>query len=359
MPQEKAEVNNVVFGPEIWAAQSNGGISRYIVELANNLNNHVSRNLSLIPKHSNSLVAEIEKPVQIRNLKRDLISISKSFASEKKIYHATYYDFHNLRIAKSLGYLNVITVHDMISEIYPGIPPRFRFVPNQKLKSVLYADGLICVSQSTKNDLMRIYGVPEKKIKVIHLASSFKMETLNDKQRVKKNNIIYVGKRSGYKNFSILLQAFCNSSFLRENYSLIAFGGGDFNSVEEEFISEFNLNEKVIQVNGDDSILRDLYLTSSLLVYPSLYEGFGLPPLEAMSLGCPVITSDVSSMPEVGAGAVLYFDPFNVQMLTTLLEQTLTSEKTLKRLSEMGVVRSREFSWQKTASETYDFYNKL
>ena len=95
------------------------------------------------------------------------------------------------------------------------------------------------------------------------------------------------------------------------------------------------------------------------MVYPSLYEGFGLPPLEAMSLGCPVITSDVSSMPEVGAGAVLYFDPFNVQMLTTLLEQTLTSEKTLKRLSEMGVVRSREFSWQKTASETYDFYNKL
>jgi glycosyltransferase involved in cell wall biosynthesis len=114
-----------------------------------------------------------------------------------------------------------------------------------------------------------------------------------------------------------------------------------------------------VHISGDDSILRNLYLTSKILVYPSLYEGFGLPLIEAMSLGCPVITSRVSSMPEVGSGAALYFDPTDIEDLKRLLEQTLSSAEVLARTVELGLERSKEFSWKNTASLTCDFYDDI
>jgi glycosyltransferase involved in cell wall biosynthesis len=359
VPQRNVDVTSVVFGPEIWAAQTNGGISRYFVELANNLNTLFSGGVAIIPQHSNMQVSNIQRRIGLTNLKEDLFSIAESSKSEKKIYHATYYDNKNLQLAKSLGFKTVITVFDLISEIYPERPPRFRFVPNLKRKSIQSAEGIICISESTRSDLLRIYEVDPKKIKVIHLASSFNIQSIEELGNQRKNNILYVGKRAGYKNFLVLLTAFRESQFLRNNFRLIAFGGGDFDDHENKLISEFGLNDKVIQLSGDDNVLRDLYSSSRALVYPSLYEGFGLPPLEAMALGCPVITSNVSSMPEICGDAVFYFDPSDVQALRNLLEKTLANEKTLERARIIGLARAIEFSWQKTASQTLDFYNNL
>jgi glycosyltransferase involved in cell wall biosynthesis len=329
------------------------------VELANNLSSLVAKCVVLIPQNSNEQVVNIHKLVNLNNFKKDLSLIAKKSNSANSIYHATYYDKKNLRLAKSLGFKTVITVFDMISEIYPERPPRFRYVPNLKKKSILSADGIICISESTKKDLVRIYGLDSKKIQVVHLASSFQLASPDELGNQRKNSILYVGKRGGYKNFSVLLKAFSESKLLRNDFSLIAFGGGNFKDDEKTLISEFGLNNKVIHLNGDDKVLRDLYLSSRVLVYPSLYEGFGLPLLEAMALGCPVITSDVSSMPEIGGGAVFYFDPTDVQALRDLLEQTLLNEKTLQRARNLGLARSNEFSWQETASQTLKFYNTL
>ncbi len=359
MPQKNVDLNTVVFGPEIWAAQTNGGISRYFVELANNLNTYVSKGIALIPPHSNMQVSNIQRRVELNNLKENLASIAESSQSEEKIYHATYYDNRNLRLAKSLGFKTVITVFDLISEIYPERPPRFRYVPNLKRRSIHSAEGIICISESTKNDLVRIYGLDSKKIKVIHLASSFHLGSIQELGNRRKNNLLFVGKRAGYKNFLILLTAFNESLLLRNNFTLVAFGGGDFDDDEKKLISEFGLNDKVIQLSGDDKVLRDLYISSRALVYPSLYEGFGLPPLEAMALGCPVITSNVSSMPEIGGDAVFYFDPTDAHALRNLLEKTLSNEKALEQATRMGLARSAEFSWQETASQTLDFYKNL
>ena len=359
MPEESILENTVVIGPEIWAAQTNGGISRYFVELANGLSSFRPKILVLIPEHSNNQVANLKTTIELKDLKKDLTSISRSCVDQKKIYHATYYDYRNLRLAKSLGFKTVITVFDMISEIYPERPPRFRFPSKLKQKSICLADGIICISESTKKDLVRIYGLDGAKIEVIHLASSFQLESEEELRNPRKDYILYVGKRAGYKNFSLLLQAFGESSFLRNRFTLVAFGGGDFNVDENGYISQTSLQDRVVNVNGDDSVLRDLYLTSRILVYPSLYEGFGLPIIEAMSLGCPVITSNVSSMPEIGSGAALYFDPKNKQELKELLEQTLSSEDGLERKAKMGLARSKEFSWKNMASLTHDFYDYL
>jgi glycosyltransferase involved in cell wall biosynthesis len=356
---KEVRVDTVVIGPEIWAGQTNGGISRYFMELANNLSALVSRGMVLVPQNSNKQVANIQKIVNLTNFKEDLTLIAESSKSAKSIYHATYYDVKNLRLAKSLGFKTVITVFDMISEIYPERSPRLRYFPNLKKKSIHLADGVICISESTKSDLMRIYGLDSKKIEVIHLASSFHLASIDQLGSRRKNNILYVGNRAGYKNFSVLLTAFSESLLLRSDFTLVAFGGGDFDDNEKELISEFGLNDKVIHLSGDDNVLRDLYMSSRVLVYPSLYEGFGLPLLEAMALGCPVITSNVSSMPEIGGDAVFYFDPSDVQALRDLLEQTLSNEKTLERATKMGLARSKEFSWQETTSQTFDFYNNL
>ena len=356
---KKVRVDTVVIGPEIWAGQTNGGISRYFVELTNNLNSMVSRSIVLVPPNSNKQVVKIQKKVNLANFKKDLASIAEASKSTHNIYHATYYDHKNLRLAKSLGYKTVVTVFDMISEIYPEKPPRFRYFPNLKKKSIRSADGIICISESTKNDLVRIYGLNSKKIQVIHLASSFRLASIDELGNQRENYILYVGNRAGYKNFSILLTAFNESLLLRNSFKLVAFGGGDFEEDEKNLISEFDLNNKVIHVSGDDRVLRNLYLSSRILVYPSLYEGFGLPLLEAMALGCPVITSNVSSMPEIGGDAVFYFDPSDALALQDLLEKTLSNEKTLERVRKMGLARSNEFSWQETASQTLDFYNNL
>ena len=356
---KKVRVDTVVIGPEIWAGQTNGGISRYFAELANNLNFSISRGMVLVPQNSNKQVVNIHKKVNLANLKKDLTLIAESSESPNTIYHATYYDDKNLRLAKSLGFKTVITVFDMISEIYPEKPPRFRYFLNLKKKSIRSADGIICISESTKNDLVRIYGLNSKKIQVIHLASSFRLASIDELSKQRENYILHVGNRAGYKNFSILLAAFSDSLLLRNNFTLVAFGGGDFEEDEKKLISEFGLNNKVIQVSGDDMVLRNLYLSSRVLVYPSLYEGFGLPLLEAMALGCPVITSNVSSMPEIGGDAVFYFDPSDAQALQDLLEKTLSNEKALERARQKGLARSNEFSWRETASQTLDFYNKL
>lgn len=359
MPEENILENTVVIGPEIWAAQTNGGISRYFVELVNGLSSFNSKILVLIPEHTNNQVPNLKMTIELNDLKKDLTSISRSCVDQKKIYHATYYDHKNLRVAKSLGFKTVVTVHDMISEIYPERQPRFRFSRDMKMKSICLADGIICVSESTKKDLMSIYGVSEEKIQVIHLASSFQSISHKELRNPRLDYILYVGKRAGYKNFSLLLEAFGESPYLRNRFKLVVFGERDFDLKEKSIISKLSIQERVVHASGDDSILRDLYLTSRILVYPSLYEGFGLPLVEAMSLGCPVITGNVSSMPEVGAGAALYFDPADKQALKELLEQSLSSEDVLARSAELGVARSKEFSWQHTASLTNDFYDNL
>ena len=356
---KEVRADTVVIGPEIWTGQTNGGISRYFVELANKLNSLVSNGMVLVPQNSNKQVANIQKVVNLVNFKENLSSVIKSSNSTKNIYHASYYDAKNLRLAKSLGFKTVITVFDMISEIYPQRPPRLRYFPNLKKKSIHSADGIICISESTKNDLVRIYGLNSKKIQVIHLASSFHLASLDELENQRRNHILYVGSRAGYKNFSVLLTAFNESQLLRNDFILVAFGGGDFDDDEKESISKFGLDEKVIHLSGDDKVLRNLYLSSRVLVYPSLYEGFGLPLLEAMALGCPVITSNVSSMPEIGGDAVFYFDPLDAQALQNLLEQTLSNDQTMERATKMGLARSIEFSWQETASQTLDFYNSL
>ena len=350
----------VALGPEIWAGQKVGGISRYFNELALSLTREKIEIVLIVPNdyagHFSLLNYRTFSVKRFRDFRRTI----RRLGEDGYIYHSTYYNSRNLRCARKYGMPTVVTVFDFISEKYPDPKPRYRQILNEKIESLSLADRVISISHNTKKDLLEYSSTRPERVSVIPLASSFESITSDgDVSKPRSQFILYVGKRDGYKNFSTLLHAFAHGSRMRTQLQLIAFGGGAFTEFEVKEISSLGVAEAVLNVQGTDEELRNLYQNAKLFIYPSLYEGFGLPLLEAMSLGCPVLASNTSSIPEVCGEAAMYFNPESSEELYDLLEKTLTNQPLLDQLSQMGYARSLEFSWEKTASLTLEVYNSL
>ena len=175
------------------------------------------------------------------------------------------------------------------------------------------------------------------------------------------NELLFVGLRGEYKNFDRLVQAVGRSEFLRDNFQIVAFGGGPFSSAERELIDEVHLTQRVRYVAGDDRDLRARYRSARAFIYPSLYEGFGLPVLEAMGCGCPVICARprADRSEEIAGEAAAYFDPTSVTDMQRILENTLSSPERLADLRAKGAFRHSLFSWEKCAVETLEVYRTI
>lgn len=172
--------------------------------------------------------------------------------------------------------------------------------------------------------------------------------------------LLYVGERASYKNFKAFLLAFSGSAWLRDNFRIICFGGGSFRADEMELARELSLKPyQVEQVGGDDGALAAHYQNAAAFVYPSLYEGFGIPPLEAMALGCPVICSNTSSISEVVGDVGEYFDPEHIDSIRTSVEAVLQSSERRAELTRKGFKKCTEYSWERCANETLAIYRGL
>jgi len=172
--------------------------------------------------------------------------------------------------------------------------------------------------------------------------------------------LLYVGLRDGYKNFKRLLRAIASSPQIMKEFDLLAFGGGAFNTAEQDLIKGLGFGVgQVKQLSGGDTVLNSLYKNAAALVYPSTYEGFGLPPLEAMSHQCPVISSDTSSMPEIIAEAGQYFDPHSIESMTCAIEAVVLSTSRTQELIKLGSARQKLFTWERCAQETLSVYLSL
>lgn len=270
------------------------------------------------------------------------------------IYHSTYYKL----LASKFRGKRVVTVYDMIHERFNN--PFYEKDPTVvNKKNICYsADGIICISQSTKNDLIEYLDIDEEKINVIYLANS--LNKSNDfKRLVNDPYILFVGHRSGYKNFDVLFKAYCSNRSIKENFYLVCFGGGNFSKTEQALFDGYNVSGRLKQFAGPDRILTNLYSYASAFIFPSFYEGFGLPVLEAMHLGCPVIISDRSSLPEVAGSAGLYFNPESAEDLSEKLEKVLSDTKLRESLIIKGYQQEKKFSWDICAKNTLDFYQTL
>ena len=168
--------------------------------------------------------------------------------------------------------------------------------------------------------------------------------------------LLYVGDRKGYKNFLLLLESYLSS--LMEDFDLVCFGGGQFTENEMKMIKGKKAESKVIHLSGSDHLLGSLYKNAFCFVYPSLYEGFGIPLLEAMGLGCPVIASKTSSIPEVVGEAALLFDPYFHESFIDAFEILKINSKRIEFI-ERGLKQENKFGLENTAKETLKIYEEV
>lgn len=250
----------------------------------------------------------------------------------------------------------VVTIYDMIHEKFPGFP---EYEIENKNFWIHRADKIIAISESTKKDILDIYPeIDEKKVYVVYLASS-KPQIFKAVNGLPNKYLLYVGQRGySYKNFNVILQAMKLILEKNPEQRLVCAGGGEFTDAEKGMIKKWGLEDYVQQMRVTDEELAYLYSHALCLVYPSLYEGFGLPILEAFMCQCPVVLSDSSSLPEVAGDAALYIEPHDINMLAEnvlrLSEQSLREE-----LIQKGNERVKLFSWRKTAEETLKVYESL
>jgi glycosyltransferase involved in cell wall biosynthesis len=231
------------------------------------------------------------------------------------------------------------------------------------------ADKIIAISQNTKNDLIKHFNIPEDKIRVVYLAvnnnykpvSNEEVKRVKDKYNPNSPFILYVGTLEPRKNIVRLIDAFHRLKQKEIPHKLVIAGkkGWKYENIFGE-IEKLKLKDDVIFTGYvSDEDLPALYNAADLFVYPSIYEGFGLPPLEAMACGTPVITSNTSSLPEVVGGAGIMVDPYNIDELSNKMQEVLTSKNLRKELSEKGLKRAKMFSWEKCAKETLEVFEDL
>ena len=364
----------IAFDYQTFVRDAYGGISRYFARLAQGLHGLENQVQIFAPLHRNSYLSALPqeivsghfmkqfppKTVRLLHFYNHLTSRYKITAWQPGVMHETYYS-HAGTGPKQCP--TVVTVHDMIHELFPSEFPAHDKTTEAKRRAIERADQVICVSNNTKQDLIRLLGTPDSKISVVHHGFdefTENVEELLDNSYGEKKFLLYVGQRGGYKNFSSFLKAVASSKKLLADFDVIAFGGGGFSNSELSMIVSLGFaKNQVRQMSGDDALLGSCYRTATAFVYPSLYEGFGIPPLEAMAHRCPVICSNTSSMPEVIGSAAEFFDPTNMENMCSAIEAAVYSDSRLIKLRIDGIARLRSFSWDKCARETLNVYRRI
>ena len=341
----------IKFDSVILGMQRFGGISNYWNRLIEGISQEYPNTKNVMPLTSfdhdggkntikERIPVSISRYLPLLNVERD------------EIFHTSYYRWP---IFNCKAY--VVTVYDFTYEKFSN--PLQKYIHSlQKFQSIKRADAIICISESTKKDLLYYFkDIDPKKVHVVHLGvehSEF-YSTKNVIDYKKHNNeVLFVGRRDGYKRFDLVIEA------VSKIESLTLTIVGEELSEEECKILDDSLHGRWKSFHNINSIkLRELYESSFAFIFPSDYEGFGLPVIEAMACGCPVIASSLSSLPEVGGGAALYAKTQNCESYLNQLSSLLDSEELRIDMINLGLVRAKEFTWNKTVVQTIDVYKTI
>lgn len=333
----------IIFDNIVSTLQHTGGISVLFSEIENRLTRdriafeRIDFNASRVSTNS-----KIQKSRLLERYRP--CSISSKIPA---VFHSTYYRTP----ANKKNLITVTTVHDFTYERFVGGLKR-AVHSVQKNYAIRNSDAIICVSQNTKNDLLEfVPGTSPDKIHVIHNGVS---DTFTPLFRAPKNQVLFVGQRGRYKNFSSVVKAL---SMIRDT-SISCVGGGPFTKSELLFLEQ-NIPGRYIHLGYVTAEqLNSEYNNSIALVYPSLYEGFGIPILEAMRAGCPVIAVHSSSIPEVAGNAAILLNRGTPDEIKTAIE-SLSQNNNRDALAELGLLQSRNFSWESTFNKTLALYNNF
>jgi glycosyltransferase involved in cell wall biosynthesis len=296
-----------------------------------------------------------------------------SFLKEKMLGDVDIVHSTNFSAPRLMHKKLVVTIYDLTVFTHPECHQKgnIDFCAKGIRDSLLYADKVIAISEHTKKDLMEILNAPSDMISVTQLAAGSDYYEVKDlatirqakeKYGLPEEYVLFVGSLEPRKNIKGLLKAYSAIPVkLRKDFPLVIAGGkGWLNSDIPALVDGLDIKESVRftgYIDGND--ISAVYSGASVFAYPSLYEGFGLPILEAMSCGAPVITSNTSSMPEVAGDAALLVDPLNADELAFALETVLEKEDLRADMRKKGLARASQFSWDRCAHETLEVYRKV
>ena len=358
----------ILYDGWIFNRQKAGGINRYFANIIDGLpadcwpsitTTHVPAvNWPYNPRLK-VLCSPLFRPHRLsRNLKQPYFNwISKG---KYDIFHPSYYASLANQNWDKCKIPIVVTVYDMTHERFASEIDVDGKLGEEKRRAVFAAQAILCISQSTKRDLIEYYKVPEEKITVTHLAAELDADLSHGSESVPaRPYLLYVGSRAPYKNFDGLLQSLSHAATARDEIALCVVGP-PFDAGENQKIADLGLTARIEHYGyADDAQLAKLYRCSLAFVYPSLYEGFGIPPLEAMQCGTPVVACNASSIPEVVGDAGLLFDPDKPDELTEILRAIVVDSIDRDALIQKGSEQAQQFTWEKTVAQTVEVYRTL
>lgn len=356
------------------------GIGTYTYQIINSLNkiDSINEYLLFMPKDNNSDI-KFSNNYKIRNISQDMngnfwneINIPNILKNKEiDIYHVPQ---NGVGLPKEKVCPFIITLHDIIPYKMPETvgDTYLKIFQNEMLEIISKCDGIITVSNYSKQDINSAFNFPQDKIFVTHLAHEDIYKLLDKEQCknfIKKNYsiedefILYVGGFSPRKNIVGLIQAFSklNNTFRKSNLKLVIAGKqGKSYSLYKETAENLHVADKVI-FPGFIPLkhMPIFYNACTLFVYPSLYEGFGLPPVEAMACGAPVIASNITSIPEVVEDAGILINPYDVDELCIAMNSVIEDKNLRDDLIKKSLNRSLNFSWLKTAEKTISAYKSI
>ena len=356
-------MKKIIFFFSIFNLQDYGGISKYIYNISNNIQSNNELKILKLPFiHSNLNSKSYNHYLGLKNyfIKKviRLINSSVNFFLAKifntRIFVNSYFE--------QINHNTITVVYDLIPELIEFKIYNESFF-NKRKKIIINSKKIIAISKTTKNDIVKFYKISPKKINVIYPAgfsqdkiNSSKIFTKFDEHYLPKNFFLFVGSRQGYKNFEILLKLSILYKSINKNIFFVVYGGGKFNEDEKSVMTKHNLKKNFIKVDGDEKFLFKLYSNANCLIYPSKYEGFGLPIIEAFQSGCPVVSTKNGAINEVGGNAILYFNSNDFNDLYRKLEYLPLVQK---KLVARGYNQSKKFKWSKSRNKFYQILKKF
>lgn len=347
----------VLYDGQIFSGQKIGGISRYFYELISRNSNcevGILYTDNFYLKKNKLMIPDFRGKNRIINIFNKIFSIIKLKKQKYDIFHPTYYDNYFLRYLKSPF---VVTVHDMIHEIYAETYFKEDSKTTKLKKEICEkANGIIAISEKTKDDLIEYFNIDEKKIKVIYHGS--RLKKVDKKLELPQDYILFTGGRKGYKNFNFFMESI--SEILVKNKDLyLVCTGSKFTVEEVKFFEKLGIKNKVINILAKDEDMYSIYKNAKCFIFPSLYEGFGIPILEAFEAKCPIALSNTSCFPEIAGEAGEYFNPTDSISIKMAISNILNNKERREKLIEKGRERLKLFSWDKTYEETINFYKEI
>ncbi len=354
------------------------GICQYIYNLVSNI-------LSLDSDNTYSLLAPLRGldkvwniadqflyrfPYRLSTLFLEKLSVPVELIMGKTdIFHGPCFFIPNHIFCKS-----VVTIHDLMflrhpEYLQPDSIAHFRKITHA---SVNRSDAIITVSNSSKNDVVEMLKVPEEKIRVIYNGVASRFRPVKEKAKIEEikarygiqgqQYILFTGNIEPKKNIETLIRAYMelrNTTIYK--YPLLIVGNKEWHfEAVWKVVQQLRAEKDIVFTDFvDDEDLPHLYSNAELFVFPSLYEGFGLPVIEAMACGVPVVSSNTTSIPEIANGAAILVDPLNAGEIAGAMYSILSDSKLKSRLVTKGLERAREFSWEKAARETLKLYHEI